>query len=53
MAKSKKKASTKGKAKKRKLTVKKEPIKDLDLSELEARQLKGGSARMARDAFRK
>jgi hypothetical protein len=41
-SKSKKPGAAKGKSKTRKLTVKKEPIRDLDLSELEARQVKGG-----------
>jgi hypothetical protein len=45
MAKNKKKSSgDKAKAKKRKLSVKKEPIKDLDLSELDTKQVKGGTA---------
>ena len=40
--KTKKPSGAKGKSKARKLTVKKQPIRDLDLSELEARQVKGG-----------
>jgi hypothetical protein len=41
-SKSKKPSAAKSKSKTRKLSVKKEPIRDLDVSELEARQVKGG-----------
>ena len=40
--KSKKRNDAKGKSKSRKLTVKKDPIRDLDVSELESRRVKGG-----------
>ena len=43
-SKSKKQSDAKGKSKSQKQTGKKEPIRDLDLSELEARHVKGGRA---------
>ena len=41
--KNKKRSTARSKGKPQKLSVKKEPIRDLDLSELQAKQVKGGA----------
>ena len=42
-SKSKKQSDAKGKSKTRKLTGKKDSVRDLDVSELESRRVKGGA----------